>query len=73
VASEKWMERPMACVVLHDGESLSHDELIEFLEPRMVRWWLPSRTEVVDEIPKTSTGKFSKRTLRDRFADVVVD
>lgn len=73
VASERWMERPMACVVLHDGESLTHDELIEFLEPRMVKWWLPSATQIIDEVPKTSTGKFSKRTLRDEFADLVVD
>jgi len=73
VASERWMERPMACVVLHEGETLTHDELIQFLEPRMAKWWLPSATEVIDEVPKTSTGKFSKRTLRDRFAEIVVD
>ena len=73
VASEKWMERPMACVVLKDGESLTHDELIEYLTPRMAKWWLPSATQVIDEVPKTSTGKFSKRTLRDAFADLVVE
>ncbi|MEM9714189.1 MAG: long-chain fatty acid--CoA ligase [Actinomycetota bacterium] len=73
VASDRWMERPLACVVLHDGASLTHDELIEFLTPRMAKWWLPDATEIVDEVPKTSTGKFSKRTLRDRFADYRVD
>ena len=73
VASERWMERPMACVVLHEGENLTHEELIEFLEPRMVKWWLPSATQIIDEVPKTSTGKFSKRTLRDQFTDMVVD
>ncbi|MDG2112199.1 MAG: long-chain fatty acid--CoA ligase [Actinomycetota bacterium] len=73
VASERWMERPMACVVLREGETLTHEELIEFLEPRMVKWWLPSATQIIDEVPKTSTGKFSKRTLRDRFIDVLVD
>lgn len=73
VASERWMERPLACVVLHDGETLTHDDLIEYLTPRMVRWWLPSATRIVEEIPKTSTGKFSKKTLRGQFADVVVD
>ena len=73
VTSEKWMERPMACVVLKDGESLTHEELIDYLTPRMAKWWLPSATQIIDEVPKTSTGKFSKRTLRDSFADVVVD
>ena len=73
VASEKWMERPMACVVLKEGESLSHEELIEYLTPRMAKWWLPSATQIIDEVPKTSTGKFSKRTLRDDFADLVVE
>lgn len=73
VASDKWMERPMACVVLQPGETLTHDELVGFLEPRMAKWWLPSATRIIDEVPKTSTGKFSKRTLRDRFADLSVD
>lgn len=73
VASEKWMERPMACVVLKDGESLTHEELVEYLTPRMAKWWLPSATQIIDEVPKTSTGKFSKRTLRDAFADLVVE
>ena len=45
-------------VVLKDGESLTHDELIEYLTPRMAKWWLPSATQVIDEVPKTSTGKF---------------
>ena len=73
VTSEKWMERPMACVVLKEGESLSHEELIDYLTPRMAKWWLPSATQIIDEVPKTSTGKFSKRTLRDSFVDVVVE
>ncbi len=73
VASERWMERPMACVVPVEGETVTHDELIEYLTPRMAKWWLPSATRIIDEVPKTSTGKFSKKTLRDRFADLVVE
>jgi fatty-acyl-CoA synthase len=73
VASTRWMERPMACVVLHEGEQLTAEELIEFLEPRVAKWWLPDRIEFIAEVPKTSTGKFSKKTLRDRFTDVKVD
>jgi fatty-acyl-CoA synthase len=73
VASERWMERPMAWVVLKEGEVLSHEELIEFLAPKMAKWWLPSTTAIIDEVPKTSTGKFSEKTLRDQFADLVLE
>jgi fatty-acyl-CoA synthase len=73
VSSNRWMERPLACVVLHEGEELTAEELTEYLRPRMARWWLPDRIEFIDEVPRTSTGKFSKRTLRERFADVVVE
>lgn len=67
VHSHKWMERPMACVVLKPNEQLTHEELIEFLTPRMSKWWLPDATEFIKEIPKTSVGKFSKKDLRTRF------
>ena len=73
VASKRWMESPMACVVLKKDEVMTHEELLEFLTPRMAKWWLPSLTRFIDEVPKTSTGKFSKRTLRDKFADLVVE
>ena len=73
VASKRWMESPMACVVLKKDEVMTHEELLEFLTPRMAKWWLPSVTRFIDEVPKTSTGKFSKRTLRDMFADLVVE
>ena len=73
VASKRWMESPMACVVLMKDEVMTHEELLEFLTPRMAKWWLPSVTRFIDEVPKTSTGKFSKRTLRDKFADLVVE
>jgi fatty-acyl-CoA synthase len=73
VNSRKWMERPMACVVLNEGEEITAEALLEFLTPRMAKWWLPDRIEFIEEVPKTSTGKFSKKTLRDRFVDVLVD
>jgi fatty-acyl-CoA synthase len=69
VPSERWMERPMACVVLKPGETLTRGEVIAWLEPRVAKWWLPEEVEFIDEVPKTSVGKFSKKDLRDRFAD----
>ncbi len=72
VRSEKWSERPLACVVLKPGEEMTADEVLDFLRPKVARWQVPERVEFIDEVPKTSVGKFSKKTLRERFADVVV-
>jgi fatty-acyl-CoA synthase len=69
VKHPKWQERPMACVVVKPGEELSKDEVIEFLTPRVAKWWLPDDVVFIDEIPKTSVGKFSKKDLRTRIAD----
>ncbi|MBP2367001.1 long-chain fatty acid--CoA ligase [Pseudonocardia parietis] len=68
VAHEKWVERPLACVVVKDGESLSAEELITFLTGRVAKWWLPEAVEFIEEVPKTSVGKFSKKTLREKFS-----
>jgi fatty-acyl-CoA synthase len=65
VPDEKWTERPCACVVLKEGATVSPDELREFLAPRFAKWWLPDRFEFIDEIPKTSVGKFKKTALRE--------
>jgi fatty-acyl-CoA synthase len=64
----KWGERPLAVVVLRDGESATKEEVIEFLDGRVAKWWLPDDVTFVDEVPKTSVGKFSKKDLRDRFS-----
>jgi fatty-acyl-CoA synthase len=68
VPHEKWQERPLACVVLREGESVTKEELLAWLEPKVAKWWLPDDVAFVDEIPKTSVGKFSKKDLRDKFA-----
>ena len=67
VPDERWGERPLACVVLDDGYLMTADEIRAFLQARVPKWWIPERIEFVDEIPKTSVGKFSKRELRDRY------
>ena len=73
VTSTKWGERAMACVVAAEGADLSADDVLAWLDGRVVKWWMPDRVEFIDEVPKTSVGKFSKKTLRDRFADVTVN
>jgi fatty-acyl-CoA synthase len=69
VPSDRWMERPMACVVLKPGQSLTTEEVTAWLAPRVAKWWLPDQIEFIDEVPKTSVGKFSKKDLRQRYAD----
>ena len=73
IASTRWGERAMACVVPVEGTDLSADDILAWLEGRVVKWWMPDRVEFITEVPKTSVGKFSKKTLRERFADVSVD
>ncbi|HLM63038.1 MAG TPA: long-chain fatty acid--CoA ligase [Acidimicrobiales bacterium] len=64
----KWGERPLACVVLREGQSATADEILAFLDGRVAKWWLPDDVVFIDAVPKTSVGKFSKKDLRDRFA-----
>jgi len=68
IPDEKWSERPLACVVVREGASLTLASLQEFLAGRVPKWWIPNDLELIEEVPKTSVGKFSKKTLRERFA-----
>ena len=67
VADEKWGERPLAAVVLRSGADVTADKLRAFMAEQIPRWQLPERWCFVDEVPKTSVGKFSKRTMRDAY------
>ena len=69
VPDERWDERPLAAVVLHDGADASPAELREFLADKVVRWWLPERWTFVDQVPRTSVGKYDKKTIRARHAE----
>jgi fatty-acyl-CoA synthase len=68
IPDEKWSERPLACVVPEGDEEITLDELKEFLADRVPKWWIPNDLEIIEEVPKTSVGKFSKKTLREQFA-----
>jgi len=72
VPHPKWSERPLACVVIKPGETLTEAEVIEHLVPRLAKWQLPDAVVFIPEVPKTSVGKFSKKTLREQFADYVL-
>ena len=69
IPDEKWAERPLACVVLAESAELSPQEVREYLAGKVAKWQLPDDVVFIDEVPKTSVGKFSKKTLRERFAE----
>jgi fatty-acyl-CoA synthase len=66
---ERYTERPLACVVLCEGASCTAEDLREHLAPRVAKWWLPDEIAFIDEVPKTSVGKFDKKVLRRRLAE----
>ncbi len=68
VPDEQWGERPLAAVVPAVGAAVSPEELRSFLGERLPRWQLPERWCFIDEVPKTSVGKFKKTALRERYA-----
>ncbi len=68
IPDEKWSERPLACVVFKPGQTATPDELNALLlQKHFARWQLPERYETIDAVPRTSTGKFWKLKLRERF------
>jgi fatty-acyl-CoA synthase len=66
---ERWAERPLCCVVLRDGANATAEDLLEHLRGRVAKWWLPDEFAFVDEVPKTSVGKFDKKLLRSRLTE----
>jgi fatty-acyl-CoA synthase len=68
VPDPKWSERPLVCVVPKPDRAPAPADLLEFLVGRVPRWWLPDEWAFIDEVPKTSVGKFDKKVMRADFA-----
>ncbi len=72
VPHEKWLERPLACVVLKEGKTADDEmkqQLLTYLEGQFAKWWVPDDIVFLDEIPKTSVGKFLKAALRTKMTE----
>jgi fatty-acyl-CoA synthase len=67
IPHEKWDERPLAAIVLKEGESATEEDLHSHLEKDFARFWLPDAYEFIESIPMTATGKFQKLKLREQF------
>ena len=68
VPDAKWDERPCVAVVLRDGTVRAVEGLRAHLAEGWAKWQLPERWTFVSEVPKTSVGKFDKKTLRRQYA-----
>lgn len=66
IPDPKWQERPIACVVLKENANVTKEEILAFLKTQFAKWWLPDEVLFLEEIPKTSVGKFLKMALRDQ-------
>ncbi|MBF6061578.1 long-chain fatty acid--CoA ligase [Nocardia terpenica] len=69
VPDEKWDERPLVAVVFKEGARVEPADLRAYLADKFAKWQLPEHWAFVEEIPKTSVGKFDKKRLRARYAD----
>lgn len=67
VPHEKWGETPMALLVLRPGESVTEQQIIDFCRDNLAGFKCPTRVEVVEELPRTATGKLQKFRLRDLY------
>ena len=72
LAHPKWDERPVAYAVARPEfkGQVTQEEVIDFLRDKVAKWWLPDEVRFIDEIPKTSVGKFDKKVLRAGAAPI---
>lgn len=68
----KWDERPLLVIVRKGGITVEKRDIMEFLRPRVAKWWLPDDVIFLDDMPMTATGKVLKAELRARFRDHLV-
>jgi fatty-acyl-CoA synthase len=69
VAHPKWDERPLLILVKKPGKDVTREEMLQYLQGKIAKWWMPDDVAFVDEIPHTATGKIQKMTLRERFKE----
>ncbi len=69
VVHPKWDERPLLVIVPMEGRNPDKQDILEFMRPKIAKWWMPDDVEFVEEIPHTATGKIQKTVLRQQFKD----
>ena len=67
IAHPKWDERPLLIIVKKPGADPTREEILEYMNGKIAKWWMPDDVVFVDAIPHTATGKIQKRDLREQF------
>jgi fatty-acyl-CoA synthase len=65
----KWTERPLLIIVKEEGAELDEQTVLDYLEGKIAKWWIPNDVVFVEEIPHTATGKIQKMDLRKQFRE----
>jgi fatty-acyl-CoA synthase len=73
IPDEKWDERPLVAVVVKEGQHVTAQELRDYLADKVAKWQLPENWTFIDEVPKTSVGKFDKKRLRAYHSEGKLD
>ena len=68
----RWDERPIAAIAFKKGHTATEDEIAAFLATKVARFWLPDAYVFVEQVPRTSTGKFLKTKLRADYGDILM-
>jgi acyl-CoA synthetase (AMP-forming)/AMP-acid ligase II len=69
VAHPKWDERPLLIVIAREGCAPTRASVLQFMDGKIAKWWMPDDVQLVKEIPHTATGKINKVKLREAFRD----
>jgi fatty-acyl-CoA synthase len=69
IPDEKWQERPLATVVVREGATVTPEQLRDHLAESFAKWQLPDAWAFIDQVPRTSVGKFDKKVVRRGFAE----
>lgn len=72
VRHPKWDERPLLLVQLNPGAALDKGDIYAFMQGKIAKWWMPDDVLFVDTLPHTGTGKLTKNTLRDEYANYLL-
>jgi fatty-acyl-CoA synthase len=69
IAHPKWDERPLLIIVRKEGAHVTKDDVLQYFEGKIAKWWTPDDVVFVDQLPHTATGKLLKTKLREDFKD----
>jgi len=69
IAHPKWDERPLLIVVRKEGSNVTKEQILEYFDGKIAKWWMPDDVAFVDQLPHTATGKLLKTKLREDFKD----